>query len=560
MSMPFSHSLSQPGKLSHLQRGREAYEHRLWAEAYTALTAADRETPLSPDDLERLAMAARLIGKEAQGADLLGRAHRGFLEHREPQRAARCAFWLGFGLLEKGEMAQASGWLARARRILEEQAGECLEQGYLLLPDALRSIIQGDCDAAAIAFARATAIGRRFADGDLVALGTHGQGRALIRLGRCHEGVALLDEAMVAVTTGEVSPIVAGDVYCSVLSGCQEIFDWQRAQEWTTALTRWCAGQPELVLYRGQCLLRHSEVLQLRGDWVDALGEAQRACERLSEPADQPGLGAAHYQLAELHRLRGELVEAEEGFRQANLHGKKPQPGLALLQLAQDEPAMALASIRLTLEQTRERRNRPRLLAAQVDIGLAAGDLDGARAAVEELTAIAADLGSPYLNALSNHAAGALRLAEGDARDALTPLRQAEALWENMGTPYETGRTRALIGQASRALGDEPGAQLELEAAASIFRRLCAAPDLGRIERLLRVPAAAPEHGLSPRETQILRLIAAGKTNRAIAAELRISEKTVARHVSNMFVKLDLSSRSAATAYAYQHDLVLPPT
>ena len=558
--MPFRNSLSQAGDRPQLQRGREAYEHLAWAEAYTALTAADRETPLSPGDLERLARAAHLIGKDTEGADRRGRAHRGFLEQQEPERAARCAFWLGLGLLEKGEMAQASGWLARARRILEEQAGECLEHGYLLLPDGLRCIMEGDCDAAAIAFARATAIGQRFADRDLVALGTHGQGRALIRLGRCLEGVALLDEAMVAVTTGEVSPIVAGDVYCSVLSGCQEIFDWRRAQEWTAALTRWCAGQPELVLYRGQCLLRRSEVLQLRGDWVDALGEAQRACERLSEPADQPGLGAAHYQLAELHRVRGELAEAEEGFRQANLHGKKPQPGLALLQLAQGEPAMALASIRLTLEQTRERRNRPRLLAAQVDIGFAAGDLDGARAAVEELAAIAADLGSPYLRALADHAAGALRLAEGDAREALTLLRQAEALWESMGTPYETARTRALIGQASRALGDERGAELELEAAASIFRRLRAAPDLGRMERLLRVPAAAPEHGLSPREMQILRLIAAGKTNRAIAAELRISEKTVARHVSNIFVKLDLSSRSAATAYAYQHALVLPPT
>jgi DNA-binding CsgD family transcriptional regulator len=558
--MPLRHSLSQTGDVSHLQRGREAYEHRAWAEAYTALTAADRDTPLSPEDLERLAMAAHLIGKETQGADLLGRAHREFLEHRELERAARCAFWLGLGLLEKGEMAQASGWLARARRILEEQAGECLEHGYLLLPDGLRCIMQGDCDAAATAFARAIAIGRRFADRDLVALGTHGQGRALIRLGRWFEGVTLLDEAMVAVTTGEVSPIVAGDVYCSVLSGCQEIFDWRRAQEWTAALTRWCAAQPELVLYRGQCLLRHSEVLQLRGDWVEAMGEAQRACERLSDPAGQPGLGAAYYQLAELHRVRGELAEAEEGFRQASLQGKKPQPGLALLQLAQGEPAMALASIRLMLEQTSERRNRPRLLAAQVDIGLATGNLDDARSAVEELAAIAADLGAPYLRALADHAAGALRLAEGDAREALVPLRQAEALWESMGAPYDTARTGALIGQALRALGDERGAQLELEAAASILRRLRAAPDLVRIERLLRVPAAAPGHGLSAREMQILRLIAAGKTNRAIAAELRISEKTVARHVSNIFVKLDLSSRSAATAYAYRHNLVLPPT
>jgi DNA-binding CsgD family transcriptional regulator len=559
--MPFRHPLSQAAELPNLRRGREAYEHRAWAEAYTALGAADREGPLSPEDLERLAMAAHLIGKEAQAADLLARAHREFLGHQEPERAARCAFWLGFELLEKGEIAQATGWLARARRILEEQAGECPEHGYLLLPDGLRCLMAGDCDAAAITFARATAIGRRFADRDLVALGIHGQGRALLRLGRWVEGVALLDEAMVAVTTGEVSPIVAGDVYCSVLSGCQEIFDWRRAQEWTAALTRWCAAQPELVLYRGQCLLRRSEILQLRGDWVDALGEARHACEQLSDPADQPGLGAAHYQLAELHRVRGELAEAEEGFRQASLYGKKPQPGLALLQLARRETPTALASIGLALDQARERRTRPRLLAAQAEIALAAGSLDVARAAVEELAGIAGELGAQYLRGLAEQANGALRLAAGDAREALTALREAEAIWEGMGAPYDTARTRTLIGQASRALGDERGAELELEAAAATFRRLGAAPDLARVERLLRRPATkAPGHGLSTREIQILRLVAAGKTNRVIAEQLRISEKTVARHVSNIFVKLGLSSRSAATAYAYQHALVHPPT
>jgi DNA-binding CsgD family transcriptional regulator len=559
--MPFLDPVSQTGAEAHLRRGREAYQHRAWVEAYTALAAADSETPLSPDDLERLATAAHLIGKEAQAADLLARAHREFLEHQQPERAARCAFWLGFGLLEKGEMAQAGGWLARARRILDEQAGECLEHGYLLLPDGLRCIMEGDCDAAASAFVRATAIGQRFADRDLVALGIHGQGRALIRQGRPVEGVALLDEAMVAVTTGEVSPIVAGDVYCSVLSGCQEIFDWRRAQEWTAALTRWCAAQPELVLYRGQCLLHHSEILQLRGDWVDALGEAQRACERLAEPPHQPGLGAAYYRLAELHRVRGELAEAAEGFRQASLQGKKPQPGLALLQLAQGEPRTALASIRLALDEAKDQRNRPRLLPAQVEIALAASDLDVARAAVEELAGIAEDLGAPYLRALAEQANGALRLAAGDAREALTALRQAETIWENMGAPYESARTRTLIGQASRALGDERGAELELEAAAATFRRLGAAPDLARVEQLLRPPATqAPGHGLSAREIQILRLVAAGKTNRMIAEQLRISEKTVARHVSNIFLKLGLSSRSAATAYAYQHALVHPPT
>jgi DNA-binding CsgD family transcriptional regulator len=377
----------------------------------------------------------------------------------------------------------------------------------------------------------------------------------LIRAGRSVEGVALLDEAMVAVTAGEVSPIVAGDVYCGVLSGCHELFDWRRAQEWTAALTRWCGEQRDLVPYRGQCLLRRAELMQLRGRWSDALAEARCACERLADPPGQAGLGSAFYQVAELHRLRGEPAEAEEAYRQASLHGRRPQPGLALLRLLQGDLAAALGAIRVAADETRERRTRPRMLAALVEIALAAGELETARAAAEGLASAADELEASYLRAVARQSAGAVLLADGRAADALAPLREAERLWQELEAPYEAARARVLVARACNELGDEAGAQLELDAAAATLREIGAAGDLDRIDRLRREQATG-QPPLTARELEVLRLIAAGLTNRAIADRLGISEKTVARHVSNLFVKLGLSSRSAATAYAFRHGLV----
>lgn len=524
---------------------------------YTHLVAADRESPLGPEDLARLATAAYLTGREAESAGFWGRAHHGFHDRNQPAAAARSAFWLAYGLLDKGESAQASGWLARARRLLDECGQDCVERGYLLLPEALRSTAEGDYEVAAGTFRLAAQAGDRFGDADLVALARHGEGRVLIRLGRTAPGLELLDEAMVAVTAGEVSPLAAGDVYCGVLSGCQEVFDWRRAQEWTAALARWCDAQPGLVPYRGQCLLRRSEVLQLHGDWRAALDEARRARERLSDPAGQAGLGAAFYQLAELHRLRGDFAEAEEAYRQASLHGRRPQPGLALLQLARGEIAAALTAIAGAVNESAERRIRSRLLPAQVEIALAARDIGLARTADGELAAIAAEIGAPYLRAASGQSAGSVRLAEGDAQGALASLREAEAIWRDLEAPYEAARTRVLIAVACRELGDEGAAGLELEAARAGFELLGAAHDLARVERLGRTPARAKgASGLTARELQVVRLVAAGATNRAIAGRLRISEKTVARHLSNIFVKLGVASRAAVTAYAYEHRLV----
>lgn len=538
-----------------LDRGRQALQRRAWADAFTQLSFADRSLALEPPDLEGLAGAAHLIGRETESAEALSRAHQGFLSAGQLTHAARCAFWLGFGLLNNGEPAQGAGWLSRARRLLDEGGLECVEQGYLLLPVGIRAVQERDTTTALQVFTEAVAIGARFGDRDLVTIALQGQGRALIRQGEIARGTTLLDEAMVAVTAGEVSPGVVGNVYCSVIEACHEMFDLHRAQEWTAALSEWCASQPDLVPHRGECLVRRAEIMQLHGAWPEALEEAIRACAQLSQPKLQPAAGAAAYRMAEVHRLKGEFAAAEAAYVQASEWGRKLEPGLALLRLALGQLDQAHAAIRRLVEEARG-ANRSRVLAAYVEIALVAGDLAAAGIAANELGQIADRVGAPFLRALAAQAAGAVLLAEGQPQPALAALRRAETTWRELEAPYETARVRVLIALACRALGDGDAASLEFEAARREFRQLGAVPDLARTEALQHTPPPKAAGPLTAREVEVLVLVASGKTNRAIAASLGISEKTVARHVSNIFTKLDLSTRAAATAYAYQHDLV----
>jgi DNA-binding CsgD family transcriptional regulator len=539
-----------------LDRDREAFGRREWAIAYAGLRASDAVAPLEPDDLERLATAAALTGHEEDSAAAWARAFHELVGRGERRRAARCAFWLGLSLLNRGEVARSEGWLARARRQLDDEPRECAEAGYLALPSAIGQVYGGDAATASEAAGAAAGIGERCGDPDLVAFARLVQGRALMRMGRVADGMTLLDEVMVAVLDDEVSPMLAGDIYCSVIEGCNEVYDLRRASEWTVALTRWCDAQPDLVLYRGHCQVHRAEVMLRNGAWATADDVAADAYERLTRQPPEPAAGNAAYLLADLCRLRGDEAGAEASYREASRWGREPQPGLALLRLAQGRTDTAEAAIRRTLAEITDPGARPVLLAGAVEILLAATDLTGAGDASVELTAIAADADTPFLDALAAHWTGAVRSAQGDQPRALAALRRAWTLWQRIEAPYEAARARTLLGQACRAAGDEDSALMEFDAAGAVFARLGATPDVARVEALARRPSRAAPAGLTAREVDVLRRVATGRSNREIATDLVLSEATIARHVSNILTKLGVRSRSAATAFAYEHGLV----
>jgi DNA-binding CsgD family transcriptional regulator len=537
-----------------LQRGREAYAAEVWLVAYESLSAADRSDPLQPADLELLATSAYMLGRESEYVGLLERAHRAYLDCGQPLAALSCAFWIGIGLASRGEIGRAGGWLGRAQRVLEACGGDRVERGYLLLPAVFEQEMRGDLDGAAATAAEAAAIGERFGDSDLFALAAHEQGHVLIRLGRVREGLRLLDEAMVAVTAGELSPIVSGIVYCGVILACQDAYEIRRAQEWTAALSDWCSRQPDLVAFTGRCLTHRAELMQLHGAWLDALEETRRAEERCARAENRFAAGEACYRRGEIHRVLGDFTAAEDAYREASRRGREPQPGLALLRLAQGKLDAAGAGIRRSLAESITASGRAKLLPAYIEIMLAEGDLASARDASGQLESLAQGHEQGALAAMAARARGAVELAEGDPAAALVSLRHAAEIWFLLEAPYEAARVRELVGLACRALGDEDTAALEVEMARAAYTELGAAPDLTRIGAL----AASPrdDHGLTARELGVLRLVAAGKTNKAIAAELVVSERTVDRHVSNIFAKLRVSSRAAATAFAYEHGLL----
>jgi DNA-binding CsgD family transcriptional regulator len=544
------------GTMEALARGRDAFEREAWTEAYQQLTAADGTAPLEPEDLDRLATAAFLVGEDTACIDALTRAHQGFLERGHPIRAARSAVWLAFTMFERPALqAQATGWVARARRLFDESATDCAEHGFLLCAEAFLNVRANNAAGAGALFGQAVDVGARFKDRDVLALARHGQGRVLLFQNKPAEGFAMLDEVMVGVTCGEVHPIISGVVYCSVLSACHDFFDLRRAKEWTTALTAWCDAHPDM-LFRGECLVRRSEMLQLHGAWDEALTEAEQACARLHARSAARDAGISLYRAAELYRLRGEFQKAEDLYRRASQAGRSPHPGLALLRLAQGQIEAAAVAIRHELQERRSPAVRTETLRAAVGILLAVKDVAAAHTAADELARVAGAVNAPFLRGSSAAASGAIAFAERDAASAIALLRDASAIWREVEAPYEIARVRELTGLAYRQLGDEEGAQLEFEAASDTYERLGARPDAARVTSLATPPTSDVHGPLTGREVEVLRLIAAGKTNRAIATELAISEKTVARHVSNILMNLDLPSRSAATAYAYSRNLV----
>lgn len=513
-----------------IDRGRDAFDRQAWGRAYQHLSAAEEEEPLEIDDLERFATAADHAGFSEASSALWAEASQECARIGEVARAARCAFWLAFALLNGGELARGDGWIDRAQRLLDQRRLDCVEQGYLRYGAALRAVFSGEVAVALTGFHEAAGMGERFQDVELTTLARIGEGRCLIYSGDVAAGVALLDEAMVAVGANEVSAIATGDAYCTVIEGCRELFDVTRAREWTAALSRWCDGA-----------------------WEDALEELDLALARLAEPASPRILGAAEYTRAEIHRLRGEFAASEGAYRAGGEHGHEHQPGVALLRLAQGRTDVAAAAIRRAEQESDDPLTRATLLGPYVEIMIAAGDLDAAHSAANELKTITAELRQPYLDAVADHATGLTLLATDDPRAALVNLRRAWRGWHQLEAPYEAARSRVQIARACRRLGDADSADMELDAAKAAFDALGAIPDAAAVAA--EIPGEPRPGGLTTRETEVLALVANGSTNRQIADQLVISEKTVASHVGHILTKLGLQSRSAATAYAYEHGL-----
>jgi len=553
------------GVATNLERGRAAYACRQWSDAFAALDEADRSAPLELSDLERLVWAAGLVGRDDEFVKGLERLYQVHTDADRCEEAAMIAFWLAFRLVATGEGGRASGWMVRCERLVERIGAESVVRGYLLLPVCRRHLAAGDHEAANAAALSAVAIGERHHDRDLSVIARSFLGRVLLGQGRIEEGLSLLDECMLAVAGAEVSPHMTGLIYCIAIANCHRVYALDRAREWTSVLSTWCESQPQLVTFATSCLVHRAEILQLSGAWGEAIEEARRAADRVPPTMTAQDGADAMYQQAEICRLRGEFAVAEELYRDASQRGREPQPGLSLLRLAQGKTEAAAMAIRRVLGGATDPLDRARLLPAFVEILLAHGDVEGARQGSDELQAIAAKCDTEVLGAMAAHARGAVLFAEGNAQGALAPLRLAFQVWLQVGAPYIAARIRTELARACRALGDEDGARLELDGAREIFERLGAAADVAVVLEALssatgatisKSKSHAPTHGLTARELEVLRLVASGKTNKVIAKELFVSEKTVDRHVSNIFAKVNVASRAAATAFAYENGLV----
>ena len=536
------------------------FERGMWSAAFDLMSGLDARDKLDGHALQSFATAAYMIGRESTFVELLERAFEAFCAGAELLKAAQSAFWIGLTLMFRGEYGRGSGWLVRSERLVEEYGNDCVEQGYILLPRVESSLASRDLAAADHYASEAVRIGAQFGDEDLQALGRHFNGRIQIETGNTSDGLKLLDETMMAVTDGKLSPIVTGLIYCSVIEICQNYQIQNRAKEWTEALSGWCGKQPEIVAFTGRCLIHRSEILIFDGKWTEAIAEAGAACRRLLAGPVEHHAGPAYYQEGEVHRLSGRYDEADESYRSASRLGFDPQPGLALMRLRQGKSQAALSSMKRTLAAVGDAIGRMRLLPAAVEIMLAAGDIEAARKLCEELSGLATRHVSDAVEAASVEAIGDLSFAEGNLDGALPSYARAAELWRDLHAPYRLSRLRLKIGQTCAALGDSEGAGREIEAARDVFGKLGAEPDRKAAEALLRSLRQGVEGLLTPRQTEILQLVAEGLTNREIAQRLGLSERTVDRHVSDTLTRIDVPTRAAATAFAISHGLIILPS
>jgi DNA-binding CsgD family transcriptional regulator len=529
---------------------REHHRASRWVETCHEYTAADRVTRLGIEDLECWAEAAQVLGRVDEAVAVLSRCFELRARAGEVHEVTRTAYWLWSAhVFTRGEFAIAAGWVERARGVAA--AWRPGEYGWLLIPEAYRCIGAGDHGAAEAALHRAAELGLGVGDIDLVTIATTMRGRATLMLGSLERGLALLDEAMVRILTRTTSPRATSVMYCAAIGTCYEVHEIARAAEWSVALDKWLGELPRLGgAYFGNCRIYRALLMRLRGDWPRAVAELEQACRDLAVDGRLVA-GHAWYELGESRRLRGD-PGVQEAYRQAVAFGRVAQPGLARYRLAQGDVEAARAGLRRVLAEHAQAADRFALLPAAVEVDLAAGRTGSAEASVTEMEAIAEVYPTTAARAAVAAARGAVALAEDRPTDALADLRDAVNRWRELGAPYEAAVVGVHIARACRALGDEDGVRMELHAAVSTFERLGARPDIARAHSL--VPDRGGS-GLSPREVEVLRLVVDGRTNAEIAVELRLSERTVHRHVGNILTKLDVRSRTAAAIFAVQHGL-----
>jgi ATP/maltotriose-dependent transcriptional regulator MalT len=538
--------------VSHMSGSSPSAQRGSWTEIYDRLSSLDAER-LGPGDLENLSDAAFWLGRPRESIAARQVAYRKHREAHDSRRATITAWRLFHNYFDLDETSAASGWLQRAHRHALE-APDLIEGRYVALADADWALYNGRLNDALTSARRASDAGRQFDDSDLEALGLATQGRILTVDGDVAAGLECLDEAMAVALGHELTPFAMGWVYCLLLYTCQELGELRRASEWTDLAIRWCEAKGQESWYPGLCRLHRSEVQSLRGEWSAAEREVLQASDELAPFGDYL-VADGQYLAGEIRRRRGDYSAAEAAFRRAHELGRDPQPGLALLRLARGAPRDAAAALRVALASgSNTPVRRARLLAARVDAELALGQLKTAAGAADELQELASANRTPYLLALAEMARGAVLLSTHNISEALPVLRRASDRCRELSCPYETAQARLMLGIAARESGDDETSRLELEAAKAIFERLGAAPGVERADSLLS-PESRKPHGLTFREVEVLRLVAHGQSNREISAELFISEHTVARHVSNILHKLDVTSRAAAASFAYEHHL-----
>jgi DNA-binding CsgD family transcriptional regulator len=479
-------------------------------------------------------------------------AYRTYEELGERRQAGQCAVWLYEHYCFKAQPAIASGWLQRARRALDGDP-ECSEHGALALREAEAAHGRGQLDQAAVVARQTVDLARRLESTDLEAEALQTLARVLIDLGRVQEGLAHFDEAMLFAIEGRLGPYSTGKVYCSLISACEELGDLSRAAEWTDATSRWACDHP-FAVFPGICRVHRASALSWRGQLALAETEATKACAELVT-IHLPNAGAAFAEVGDIRRRLGDLVGAEAAFAKSEELCGRTCPGVALLRLAQGHTDAAVRIITGCLRDAAwNRLARARMLPAHVQISIAAGDLATAKTSADELDAIAVEVDTTLFHAFALLARGRVLLAEQDHSGAAVRLRDALALWKALGVPYEVASTATLLGHALRQGGDDEAARASFTAAGALFEEIGARLD-ARLTRDFHSVARAPA-GLTAREVDVLQLLAAGHTNKDIASHLFLSQKTVSRHLSNIFAKLGVSSRSGATAFAFEHHVV----